>query len=182
MPISVEAYHRMQERDLIPKRAELIRGVITEKMSKSPLHRRLTRRLSRILEQWAGERYLVLKEDPLTLADSEPEPDVAVVAGQESDYDEKHPVTALVVAEVSVTSEASDREMLGAYARAGVSEVWLVLGARQQVERFAHPAGDRYTESRLFSTHDTLTSTALPGFSLPLSSLFQSGPARRQAS
>ena len=112
MPISVRTYHWMQRQGLVAPRAELIRGVIVEKMSKSPKHTSLTRRITRLLRQFAGSRYFVMKEDPLTLSDSEPEPDVAVVAGQEEDYDEQHPATALLAVEVSVSSESGDREML----------------------------------------------------------------------
>ena len=38
-PLSVEEYHRLDEYNENGKRTELIRGIIIEKMSKSPLHR-----------------------------------------------------------------------------------------------------------------------------------------------
>lgn len=166
----------MQERGLVSERAELIRGVIIEKRSKSPLHVLLTDHLCGILRQRFAGRYWVRQECPVTLADSEPEPDVSVVTGSRTDYARKHPRTALLVVEVSASSEAGDREMLGAYAAAGVSEVWLVLGARQQVERFTLPEAGRYSESRIFAAHDTLTSTVLADFSLPLDTLFPPRP------
>ena len=172
MPISVASYHWMQQQGLVAKRAELIRGVIVEKTSKSPLHTDLTIHLQDLLEKWSAGRYFVRKEDPLTLADSEPEPDVSVVTGSRGDYRRKHPSTALLVVEVSVSSESADREMLAAYAEAGVAEVWLVLGNKQQIERFSHPADGRYAESRLFSMGETLDSTSLSGFSLTLATLF----------
>ena len=118
-----------------------------------------------------------MKEDPLTLSDSEPEPDIAVVQGQERDFDERHPSTAVLVAEVSVTTAAADREMLTAYASAGVTEVWLVLAGRREVERFTGPSGGHYTESRVFAGAEQLESTVLSGFALPLSELFDSKPA-----
>lgn len=172
MPISVETWHWMQQQDLLPRRAELICGVIVEKMSKSPKHTGLTDQLRELLDAWSRKRYWVRKEDPLTLRDSEPEPDVSVVAGQRSDYADAHPCTALLVVEVAVTTESADRELLPSYAAAGVTEVWLVLAAKGKLQRFTLPVGDAYTESRLYSTGDTLESAALPGFALPLASLF----------
>ena len=45
MPLSVKAWHGMIAQGLAPKRAELIRGAIIEKMSKSILHAKLNSRL-----------------------------------------------------------------------------------------------------------------------------------------
>ena len=172
LPLSVQTYHWMQRQDLVPRRAELIRGVIVEKTSKSPQHTSLTDQIREILDEWSGKRFWVRKEDPLTLGDSKPEPDFSVVTGKRSDYATAHPGTAMLVVEVAVTTESADREMLPAYAAAGVAEIWLVLASKKQVERFTKPIGDRYTESRLFSAGDTLNSTSLTGFSIPLDILF----------
>ncbi len=172
LPLTVATYHWMQQRGLVPRRAELIRGVIVEKMSKSPLHTRLTDHLRELLETWSEKRYWVRKEDPLTLADSEPEPDVSVVAGKRDDYTDAHPCTALLVVEVAVVSESSDREFIPIYAAAEVAEFWLVLASKQQIEVFTRPSGDAYQESRVYGAGDTVTSGVLPGFSMPVAELF----------
>jgi hypothetical protein len=109
VPISVKTWHWMQQQNLLPRRTEFIRGVIVEKMSNSPLHTGLTDQLRELLDAWSAKRYWVRKEDPLTLADSEPEPVVSVVTGQRSDYTSAHPSTALLVGEVAVTTESADR-------------------------------------------------------------------------
>jgi hypothetical protein len=58
---------------------------------------------------------------PLALDEhSEPEPDVAVVAGAVRDYPESHPTTAALVVEVADSSLRLDRRFKAAmYARAG---------------------------------------------------------------
>jgi Uma2 family endonuclease len=172
LPISVQTYHWMQQKDLVPRRAELIRGVIVEKMSKAPLHTGLTDHIRELLDAWSAKRHWVRQESPLTLSDSEPEPDVSVVSGSRTDYTAAHPRTALLVVEVAVTTESADRELLPSYAAAGVAEVWLVLASRKQVERLTSPVGDAYTASHVFSEGETLLSVSLPGFSLPLAALF----------
>src|SRR5947208_441229 len=48
-PLTVEEYHRLGEFNENGRRTELIRGIIIEKMSKSPLHRIVTSRLYRRL-------------------------------------------------------------------------------------------------------------------------------------
>jgi Uma2 family endonuclease len=114
----------------------------------------------------------VRKEDPLTVADSEPEPDVSVVTGKREDYAEAHPSTALLVVEVAVTSESSDRELIPVYAGAGVAEFWIILAAKQQIECFTVPSGEVYLESRVYGPGDVLTSGVLPGFALRVAELF----------
>jgi len=172
VPINVETYHWMMENGMLPKRAELIRGVIVEKMSKSSLHSILAKRIYDRLLRSLGEGWFVRKEDPITLEDSEPEPDISVVRGVEADFLERQPSTAALVVEIAVSSEASDREMVQAYARAGVTECWLVLAKRNEIEFYARPENGVWQEMRRLGVGDTLVSTALPGVSMEVSSIF----------
>lgn len=84
-PISVELYHRMIDRGEIDPRCELIRGTLVKKMSKSRLHSSITAKLMRWLTAALPEFWVRL-EQPLTFADSEPEPDISVVPGTIEDY------------------------------------------------------------------------------------------------
>ena len=163
MPISVTTWQSMVAHDMVPRRAELIRGVILEKPGKSSLHEFLARELYQILAKAGLENCLILKEGPLTLADSEPEPDLAVVSGTNADYRDAHPGTALLVVEVAVSSEISDREMVKAYAEAGVAECWLVLAKKKEIERYTRPEGGKYAQCQVFRTGDTLKSEIQPG-------------------
>ena len=135
LPVSVAGYHLLFEKGFVPKRAELIRGVIFGKERTSPLHAAVTSILHRELFRSLGaEPWYVRQGAPLTLADSEPEPDIAVVAGSPEDYSHAHPTTAHLVIEVAVTSEDLDREKASIYAEAGVGECWLILANERIVE------------------------------------------------
>src|SRR5688572_6636561 len=79
--LSVEEYHRLDEFNENGRRTELIRGIVMEKMSKSPLHRTISALLHKLLSAQLAQGYTVWKEEPLTLADSEPEPDISVTQG-----------------------------------------------------------------------------------------------------
>lgn len=143
MPLSIEAWHQMVAKGLAPKRAELIRGVIVEKMSKSILHTKLAGRLLAVfLNSCAG--YWVRKEEPITLKDSEPEPDVSIVEGSETDY-ENHPTKARLVVEVAVTTLSEDREMADLYAEGGIEEYWIVNAPERAIEVFRQPVGGHYS-------------------------------------
>ena len=171
-PLSVEEYHRLDELNENGRRTELIRGIVIEKMSKSPLHCTLAKRLyDKIVALLAGG-FVVRHEDPLTLADSEPEPDVAVVRGSESDFTTAHPSTAELVVEVAVSSAALDRENASLYAEAGVKEYWIILGVEQQVEVYRRPSDGRYQEKRLLAAGETIECGSVPGVRVRIADLF----------
>jgi Uma2 family endonuclease len=172
-PISVEAYHALGEAGLIPERVELLKGVIVEKMSKSPLHASVVRYLVKLLENCVGTGFLVLKEDPLTLRDSEPEPDIAVVRGTPEDYQYAHPTTAELVIEVALSSGEIDREKVSIYAAASVRECWLVLPEFARLEVYTQPVGNDYVNKRIYTSGDAVRSEAVAGFQVELSQLFR---------
>src|SRR5207237_411892 len=132
--LSVEEYHRLDEFNENGRRTELIRGLVIEKMSKSPLHRTIASLLYDLLVPQVPAGFSVWKEEPLTLADSEPEPDISITRGSKRDYRTAHPSTAELVVEVAVTSPALDVENASLYAEAAVKEYWIVLGAERRIE------------------------------------------------
>jgi Uma2 family endonuclease len=171
--LSVEEYHRLDEFNENGRRTELIRGLVIEKMSKSPLHRLVTSLLYKFLSAHLPQGYSVWKEEPLTLADSEPEPDISVTRGRETDFSTAHPTTAELVVEVAASSAALDRENISLYAEAGIKEYWIVLGPERQVEVYRGPANGRYQESSLLGPNDTLQCAALPAIRIRVGDLFQ---------
>jgi len=171
-PLSVAAYRALGEAGLIPKNTELLYGFVYTKMSKSPLHSFLVTRLLRLLESAKPPTHLVRSEQPLTCLDSEPEPDISVVRGTESDFIAEHPRTAEFVIEVCVTTPDYDRSKLRAYAAAGVRECWLILGPEKKIEVYRQPENGQFTEHALHGPGGTLTSAALPRFTLALNALF----------
>jgi len=93
-PLSVEAYHALGEAGLIPKRTELPYGFVYHKMAKSPFYSSLVQLLQKQLLAGVPSGLLVRTEQPITCADSQPEPDLAVVRGKIADFRLAHPRTA----------------------------------------------------------------------------------------
>ena len=170
--LSVEEYHRLDEFNENGKRTELIRGILIEKMSKSPLHCSLGKRLYDLLIRILPAGFVVRREDPITLADSEPEPDISVVRGEPGDFNKAHPTTAELVVEVAISSAALDRENVSLYAEAGVKEYWIVLGLEHQVEVYRRLIEGHYQEERLYRAGETIECAALPGVRIQVSELF----------
>lgn len=173
LPISVAQYHELGEAGIIPQATELLRGLIVEIRRKSPEHSWLVQFLADWLKGATPAGWHVRQEQPLTLADSEPEPDVALVAGRPADYRAKHPATAALVIEVAIWSEALDREKAGAYAEAGVEECWLVLPNRRAVEILSGPSATGYQGRRLAGVGEAVVLEKLPGVRLVVDDCFR---------
>ncbi len=161
LPLSVAAWHGMIRDGLAPKRAELIRGVIIEKMSKSILHSKVSDYLAKYFHAAMGDTHWVRKEDPLTFTDSEPEPEVSVVSGKPGDY-RNHPATATLVIEVSVSTLAEDRDMALIYAEAGVEEFWIVNVPERCIEVHRQPGREGYAELTHYGIGQSVTCVSLP--------------------
>src|SRR5580658_7640720 len=112
---TVDEYHRLPWENV-----ELLRGIVVTKMPKSPLHVFVTDKLTTALLACVPPGFKVRKEEPLTLRDSEPEPDVAVVRGKAEDWATVHPSTAYLVIEVAISSFAVDEEKAEIYSEAGI--------------------------------------------------------------
>ena len=171
-PLSVADYHRLGEFNENGRRTELVRGIIIEKMSKSPLHRFLAERLRQILTAQIGPGFTVFSQDPITTADSEPEPDVMVVRGSPEEFRTAHPTTAELVIEVAVTSLEIDRVKGQIYAEAGVAEYWIVCPEERQAEVYRQPGMNGYAERVVLAPPAVIECAVLPSVRVDLATLF----------
>jgi Uma2 family endonuclease len=171
-PLSVEEYHRLGEYNENGKRTELIRGILIEKMSKSPEHSSIAKRLYDLFSRLIPRDLIVRREDPITLADSEPEPDIAVVRGSEEQFSKNHPTTAELVVEVAVSSPALDREYANVYAEANVPEYWIVLCRDRKVEIHRQPKDGKYQEVKVLGPAELLECACVPALHVRVSELF----------
>ncbi|HEV3165789.1 MAG TPA: Uma2 family endonuclease [Isosphaeraceae bacterium] len=143
---TVDEYHRILEAGVFAadERSQLLEGWIVPKMTRNPPHEVTIVRVSRILSGqipagWHGPAQLAI-----TTADSEPEPDFAVVRGEDCDYLHRHPAPhdlALVV-EVVDSSLVSDRGAKARlYARAEIPIYWLINLVESRIEVYTDPTG-----------------------------------------
>lgn len=161
-------YYRLGELGFFDgKRVELLNGEVIEMSPVGSPHTMSTSLVAQALGAAFGPGYYVRTRQPLRISGSEPEPDVAVVAGGPRDYPE-HPATALLVVEVADTSLTLDLTgKAELYATAGIAEYWVIdLGARTlHVLRDPHPigvGGHRYFAVRVLAEADTVAPLAAP--------------------
>jgi len=150
-------------------RIELLEGVLYEMPPMGRPHQAVLRVLLRVFAPMAAEQRLLVQMPIVLPDDSEPEPDLAVVA---SGTPLDKPVADQVVLAVEV-AERSRRLDLGhkapLYQRAGVLETWVIDLREQRLVVFPREGGS-VTYPRGQSAR--VTPRALPGLSLDLDALF----------
>ncbi|TKB77979.1 MAG: Uma2 family endonuclease [Nitrospira sp.] len=165
---SVEEYHRMAQAGIFSEddRVELIEGEVVAMSPIGSRHAACVKRLLRLFDRSVGDRAIVSVQDPIRLSErSEPQPDLMLLKPRSDFYGQAHPGPAdvLLLIEVAETSADSDRGVkLALYARAGISEVWLVDLERERVELYWNPAPGGYQESRTVGRGERLAPQALP--------------------
>lgn len=144
---------------LVPEdRVELLEGWIVEKMNHRPAHGYAVRYLNNWLVRVLPDGWLAQCQLPITTDTSEPEPDLAVVRGKETDFIKRHPYAneCRLLIEVADTSLAKDRAKAAIYAAAGVSEYWIVNLIDRRLERFQQSDGTAYCEQSFVALDDTI--------------------------
>jgi Uma2 family endonuclease len=144
---TVDEYHRLIEIGVLheSERVELLKGCVVHKMSRNSPHdtalQKTYKRISAILP--AG--WDVRAQMAITLSDSEPEPDCAVVVGDEDTYFAQHPTPAdiAMVVEVADSSLALDRRVMSElYGQSLIPVYWIVNVRDRQVEIYTDPTGE----------------------------------------
>ena len=89
---TVEEYHRMIEAGILTAddKVELLNGRIVQMIAQTPPHAGTTQRASDYIKERLAAQTHVRMQLPITLATSEPEPDIAVVRIDGGAYGEHH--------------------------------------------------------------------------------------------
>jgi Uma2 family endonuclease len=170
-PMSIEVYHRMCEIGALSEDVELLQGIVITKMAKSPLHEYVVHMLMKLLFAMLPSGFELRCESPLTLGNSEPEPNLSVVKGDAADWLRAHPTTAALVIEVAVTSAAIDESKAVVYAEAGIPEYWIVHPEQRIVTVYREPASAGYRSCATLTDDDTFRSVELTGVEIPVAAV-----------
>lgn len=155
---TVQQYHEMIRLGIITEndRVELLEGWVVDKMPQHPAHAGTTSVLQRELAARLPAGWIIRVQFPVTLGESEPEPDLAVVRAPEERYFSDHPTAediALLI-EVADSSLENDRTYkLEVYAAARIPAYWIVNLLEFTVECYTKPKGaarPRYSAKQVF--------------------------------
>jgi Uma2 family endonuclease len=179
---TVEEYDQMVRAGVFHEddRLELIEGDLITMSPIGSTHAGIVNRLTRALTAQIGNQAIVAVQNPIRLAHSEPQPDVALLRPRPDDYTRSHPEPGdvLLVIEVADASVDYDRTVkVPLYGRSGIPEVWLIDLLEGVVEVYRTPAAIGYRAKQTYVAGDSLTPERLPGLTLAVADIMGPPPA-----
>jgi Uma2 family endonuclease len=164
---TLDEYHRMGETGILGEddRVELIEGEIVEMAPIGSRHAAAVARIHHLFSIRLGGRAVVWSQSPLLLVrhQSEPEPDIMLLAARADFYESALPEPS----DVRLLVEVADRSLLydrrtkfPLYARAGVAEAWLVDLNLGRLEIHRGPTGAGYDDVRIPGTDEPFAPAA----------------------
>jgi Uma2 family endonuclease len=171
---TVEDISRMIEAGVIheDERFELVEGEIVMMAAKGVAHERIKSALTVAISRALPGHLTIAVEATLRLSDTIMlEPDVAVFpkALFEKSTSFVHLDRGEVIIEVAASSLAYDKDLKARlYARHGVREFWVIDANSRSTWVHSGPSGDQWSSITQRGPQDSLTTPALPGFSLRL--------------
>ena len=155
---TLDDYHRMIEAGILTnRRVELLNGEIIEMPPEAPEHAQGSTDTADYLRSLLGERAVVRDAKPITLlnSDSEPEPDVAIVQPLRTLYRSRHPEPENVFwlieyANTSLTKDTTIKRKV--YATAGIQEYWVLDLQNRQLKVYRDPNQGDYQSETAFTT------------------------------
>lgn len=175
MKWNLEDYHKLVDNGLlVDKNIELLDGELIEVSPESPIHSYLTRTGVQYLREKLKGLAFVMEAHPITLGNSEPEPDIAIVAPHDHNYKNRHPFAEDIfwLIEISNKTLSYDlNEKKQTYAKEGVKEYWVADINNYQVHSFLDPIGNDYSASKILST-GIIRPQSFPKIELVINQLF----------
>jgi Uma2 family endonuclease len=142
--VTVAEYHQMIADGVLNDGdpIELLEGYLVTKMAHNNPHRLGVQWLATRLHGLGLTGWVVVNQLPITLTESEPEPDGYIARGDDRTYQNRPPGAADIglVVEVSDSSLQIDRDHKGRiYAREAIPVYWIVNVVDRQVEVYTDP-------------------------------------------
>ena len=159
MQWKVEEYHQLIQLGIFrDRRVELLEGQLIKMAPEGPTHAYLTGGIANYLNRLLSGMALVREAHPITLANSEPEPDIAIVKLPRGQYRDRHPgpddiFWLIEIAQSTLDYDLNDKKK--AYAKAGIQEYWVLeINLRQinQVHQFLKPIRGIYESEKIYRT------------------------------
>lgn len=176
---SAEEYHRLGELGILSPdaRVELIEGAIHDMSPIGPFHSGVTMRLNRFFQLRAKGRWVVFVQGAVRLDNyTEPEPDLMLLKPAPDDYVSHHPTPddVFLLIEVADSTLDFDRgKKLQIYARAGISEFWIVNLKDSMIEVYREPHFTGYESRTVLKAGEKASPGAFPDAALDVAELLR---------
>ena len=172
---SIDDYHLMIKSGVLDNRSvELIEGEIIEVSPESPLHRFTNDSVAQYLREQLAGQAKIFESHPITLGNSEPEPDISIVRLPNTNYLARHPYPEDIywLIEISNTTLEDDlNKKKKIYASAGINEYWIIDLKNTELIVFREPS-DNYYKRKNTLNNGAIASLAFPDIEIQFNTLF----------
>ena len=147
---SVKKWHELIDTGILEdKPFELLEGEIVEMSPEGIPHRQTNHKVVKYLRNLLDGLAEVYQSQPITLDNSEPQPDISIVRLPESIYDNHHPYPEDIywLIEISNKTLKIDKEQKSqTYARNGIPEYWIIDLVNKKLIVHTLPVDNQYSQ------------------------------------
>ncbi|WP_019505279.1 Uma2 family endonuclease [Pleurocapsa sp. PCC 7319] len=171
---SVEEYHLMIKAGLLEgKSVELLNGQIIEMSPEREEHTYANDDVAQLLREKLQGLAKIRESHPITLDNSEPEPDIAVVRLPKTIYSHHHPYSQDIYWLIEISNETLSQDLAEKsliYARNYILEYWVVDLANNKLIVHTHPKNNSYSQIVEYIS-GTISPLAFPDIKIALEQL-----------
>jgi Uma2 family endonuclease len=171
---SIDKWHELVDSGVLEgQKVELLEGNIVEMSPEGVEHSFTNESIVIYLRNKLSRLAHVRESHPITLDNSEPEPDIAIVRLPLTIYRTHHPYAEDIywLIEVSQRTLKKDlEEKVTTYARNGISEYWVIDLKNKKLIVHTQPSKDKYLQIVEYQS-GTVTSQAFPNIEIAIDKL-----------
>jgi Uma2 family endonuclease len=162
---SIEEWHDLVDSGVLAgKRVELLEGEIIAMSPEGIPHRNTNHKVVKYLRKLLDGLAEVYESHPITLDNSEPEPDIAIVSLPESIYNTHHPYPEDIYWLIEISQETLSKDLAQKtiiYARNSIAEYWVIDLKNNQLIVHTQPQANGYSKIVEYKT-ETVSPLAFP--------------------
>lgn len=171
---SVAEYHSLIESGLLAgKSVELLNGEIIKMSPEGEQHSYTNDDVAELLREKLQGLAKIRESHPITLDNSEPEPDIAVVRLPKTIYTQHHPYPEDIYWLVEVSQQTLRKDLTAksaTYARNGIPEYWVIDLVNKKLIIHTAPQNNQYSQVKEYQT-GTISPLAFPKIKIAINQL-----------
>jgi Uma2 family endonuclease len=177
---AIAEYFRMADLGIFEdRRMQLIEGRIYQMPPQRVPHSVALELVNRFFSRTFSSNHRIRIQSPfLATNGSEPEPDFAVISGNDPRAAKEHPSAAVLIVEIGDTSIGIDHDKLRVFSMSGVPEYWIVNIPRRMLEVYRDPIpgsdppeGPAYQSIQTLAAHENISPLAAQRASVSVAEL-----------
>lgn len=145
---SIKEWHELIDSGVVAgKPIQLWEGEIVTMSPEKPIHSSRIVRVADYLRKVLQGKAQIREAHPVTLDNSEPEPDIAIVRWRDDYYNERHPVAEDIYWLIEVANKTLKTDLKAksiVYARNQIPEYWVIDLIKQQLIIHSEPENNHY--------------------------------------